>query len=65
VQEISNRGEYFYIVIAMFNSTDVNIRPQEQPPEAFDECSAPGVVAAYRARGGDTESIAIDFFCWM
>jgi hypothetical protein len=37
VQEIANKGKCFDVVIAMFKSVDVNVRPQEHPSEAPNE----------------------------
>ena len=64
VHEMSNKGKSFNVVIAMFKSVDVNVRPQEYPSEVPNECPAPGT-AAYRERTADTESIAINLFYWM
>ena len=44
VQEIANKGKCFDVVIAMFKSVDVNVRPQEHPSEAPNEWPATGAV---------------------
>ena len=64
MQEMSNQGKCFDVVVAMFKSVDVNVRPQEHPDEVPDERPAPGA-AAYQERAADTESIAIHPFYWM